>query len=241
MFCEAEANLGGRRVPPHIHTSSHFLLILRGNYITEARNQSGICGPGTLIFTPMGTAHCDRFQQAGGRFLTITPEPETACQLDRALPVSLVVQDAEARALASAAALRMRENSSTVVEGLALELLGRLTRPHAEGRHAPPWLLEARNMVADCCTGDFSIRKLAESAGVHPVHLARVFRRHFFISPAEYLRRCRVQRARLLLRKTSLPLVEVGLEVGFSDQSHFATAFKRETGMTPGLFRRLHS
>ena len=218
------------------------MLILGGNYITEARNRSGVCGPGSLIFTPTGTAHRDRFQQAGGRFLTITPEPETAHLLDGALPVPLVVQDAEARALASAVALRMRGYSATamVIEGLALELVARLTRPHAESRHAPSWLLEARNMVADCCTSDFSIRKLADHAGVHPVHLARAFRRHFFISPVEYLRRCRIQRARLLLRKTSLPLVDVAGEVGFSDQSHFANAFRRETGMTPGFYRKFH-
>lgn len=243
VFCESEANLGGRKVPTHLHTSSHFLLIVGGNYITEARNQSGVCGPGTLIFTPMGTAHCDRFQQAGGRFLTITPEPEIASQLDGALPVSLVVQDVRAQALASAAAVQIRGNSATamVVEGLALELLGRLTRPLADSRHTPSWLLEARDMVADCCTSEFSIRKLAEHAGVHPVHLARAFRRHFFISPMEYLRHCRIQRARGLLRKTSLPLVDVASEVGFSDQSHFANAFKRETGMTPGFYRKLDS
>jgi transcriptional regulator GlxA family with amidase domain len=76
--------------------------------------------------------------------------------------------------------------------------------------------------------------------GIHSIHLARAFRRYFHVSPSEYVSRCRIWRARDLLVTSRLPLAEIALEVGFSDQSHLTNAFRRETAMTPAAYRRLH-
>jgi transcriptional regulator GlxA family with amidase domain len=42
-----------------------------------------------------------------------------------------------------------------------------------------------------------------------------------------------------MLRETQLPLSEIALAAGFSDQSHLARHFRRLTGMSPSLARRL--
>jgi AraC family transcriptional regulator len=76
---------------------------------------------------------------------------------------------------------------------------------------------------------------------VHPIHLARVFRQHFRCSPGEYLRQCRMERVTQLLARKSLPLAEIALQAGFSDQSQLTHAFKRFAGLTPGAFRRTFS
>jgi len=52
--------------------------------------------------------------------------------------------------------------------------------------------------------------------------------------------RCRICRARELLVTSALDLVEIAMEMGFSDQSHLTHAFRRETAMTPAAYRRLH-
>jgi AraC family transcriptional regulator len=83
-----------------------------------------------------------------------------------------------------------------------------------------------------------TVEQLAWDAGVHPVHFARVFRRHVGLSPAEYLRRERAKRAADLLAHSLVPIVEVGLACGFADQPAFSKAFRRATGMTPASFRR---
>jgi AraC family transcriptional regulator len=93
-----------------------------------------------------------------------------------------------------------------------------------------------RDAIHDRCTANVTIRELAAIAGVHPIHLARVFRRSFACSPGEYLRRCRIEKLRELLLR-DLPLAEVALEAGFNDQSAMTTAFRRATGMTPHAFR----
>jgi AraC-like DNA-binding protein len=40
-----------------------------------------------------------------------------------------------------------------------------------------------------------------------------------------------------LMRRTHLPLAEIAQRVGFADQSHLTSIFRRETGVTPGRYR----
>jgi AraC-like DNA-binding protein len=74
---------------------------------------------------------------------------------------------------------------------------------------------------------------------VHPTHLCRAFRRHYRCTLADYVRQQRIERARQYLAEADTPLTEIALRVGYSDQSHFATAFKRLTGFTPSQFRKM--
>lgn len=126
-------------------------------------------------------------------------------------------------------------------ESLALALLAASAPgrddPHVGSGAAPRWLAVARELLDDRCGGAVRIAELAAAAGVHPVHLARVFRRHLGCTPGEYLRRRRLERAAVLLRETRRRLSDVALDCGFADQSHLANAFKRHRGVTPAAYR----
>ena len=74
---------------------------------------------------------------------------------------------------------------------------------------------------------------------VHPTHLCRAFRRHYRCTPGDYIRQLRIERARQYLAGSDTPLAEIALRVGYSDQGHFAAAFKRLTGFTPSQFRKM--
>lgn len=63
QFSELQATVPDRQVPRHTHETPHLILVTGGAYRTEARNQRGICSPGTLIFNPAGTTHRGRFSQ----------------------------------------------------------------------------------------------------------------------------------------------------------------------------------
>jgi AraC family transcriptional regulator len=54
----------------------------------------------------------------------------------------------------------------------------------------------------------------------------------------EYLRRLRIDRAAEQLVWGDLPLAEIAIAAGFSDQSHFSNVFRRRTGISPSAFRR---
>jgi AraC family transcriptional regulator len=82
-----------------------------------------------------------------------------------------------------------------------------------------------------------SIAELAAIAGTSPFHFARAFRASLGCPPHRFLVERRVERAKVLLREQHLPLAEVAVQVGFSDQAHLCSVFRRETGTSPGRFR----
>ena len=47
----------------------------------------------------------------------------------------------------------------------------------------------------------------------------------------------RIDMAKTLMRRANLPLASIAVEVGFNDQSHLTSIFRREMGTTPGRFR----
>lgn len=248
QFAELEATVPEREVPRHRHETPHFVLVLRGIYLTEARNQDGPCSSSTLIFNPAGTTHRDCFRSRKGRFLSITPSLKGSRLLDRASPVARVVAGGSPCSLAGTLITeaierefeRERRPSSLVLESLGLELVGQLLRPEEriESPCTPDWLLRTKEMIEDCAGSEITIADLAAAVAVHPVYLARAFRKHFGNSPGKYLRRKRLLRVRRLLIDTRLPLVEVALRCGFSDQSRMTHAFTSEFGIAPGRYRR---
>jgi AraC family transcriptional regulator len=246
-FAELEATIPERRVPRHTHEAPHFILILRGVYLTEAHNQDGPCSSSTLIFNPAGTTHRDCFRSRNGLFLSITPGLDGSkvlerVQVARVLAGGSVISSDDGLITGPIRREFEREGypSAVVLEGLGLELIGRLVRLNdgIESRRIPDWLLRTREMIEDCAGGELTIADLAVTAAVHPVYLARAFRKYFGTSPGEYIRRRRVLRVQRLLADTQLPLVEVALRCGFSDQSRMTHAFTSEFGVPPGQYRR---
>jgi AraC-like DNA-binding protein len=84
-----------------------------------------------------------------------------------------------------------------------------------------------------------SLDTLASMAGLSPHHFARAFRESMGVPPHGYVLRRRLEHVEQMLRDTQLPLSQIALAVGFSDQSHLARHFRRLTGMPPSIARRL--
>lgn len=83
-----------------------------------------------------------------------------------------------------------------------------------------------------------TIADLAGVACLDPSHFSRAFKRTVGIGPQRYLVRQRLERAKLLMQTTDKTLAWIAQESGFTDQSHLSVTFRRETGMTPGRFRK---
>lgn len=83
-----------------------------------------------------------------------------------------------------------------------------------------------------------SLGALSSMAGLSTNHFARAFQQSVGMPPHQYLVRRRVQHVEQMLRDTQLPLSQIALAAGFSDQSHLARHFRRVTGMPPSLARR---
>jgi transcriptional regulator GlxA family with amidase domain len=83
----------------------------------------------------------------------------------------------------------------------------------------------------------FSREALAEAAGVTLRQLERLFAKHLQTSLADHYLGLRLDRARKLLRQTSLPVVEVAMACGFAASSHFSRVYKARFGQTPNSER----
>lgn len=134
-----------------------------------------------------------------------------------------------------------REFGSLFVDSLADALFLHLLRLPAD-RHErtavlPRRISRACEKIEASIAHGVSLEALATEAGMSRFHFARAFREAVGEPPHRYLTRCRIERAKTLLRNQELPLAEIALIVGYSSQSHFTTAFRSLLNCTPRQFR----
>lgn len=85
-----------------------------------------------------------------------------------------------------------------------------------------------------------SLRHLAAIAGLSVRQLERLFHVHLGVAPRTYYRRVRLDRARLLLRQTSMSVLDVAVACGFSSASHFSRNYRAAFGHSPVRERKPH-
>jgi AraC family transcriptional regulator len=236
----------GSSLPWHTHDCPTICFVLEGAFTEVAGGQALLCVPATLKFMPAGERHCDRFDLGNARGLLIEAGPsrvETIRPHSKILEERAVYHGGTLAALAQRIVQELRRMDAAaplVIEGLLLELVASATRERAsrETVAEPPWLREVREILRADPAIHWSLGALAGEAGVHPVTLARAFRRSYGCSVGEFVRRLRIGRAARELAGGDAPLAEIALAAGFSDQSHFSNVFRRRTGMSPSEFRR---
>jgi len=225
-------------IAPHEHDHAHFIWIKAGCYHTNARSAEGAVGTGAVLYVAPGTRHRDRFDTPG-ELLAFVPSDALMSLFGPAPDIGTRVVQGGACALMSVfaeEAWRADAHSAITLEALALELLA-AAREGVDIGNRPRWLDRARDRLREDWEEEPSLAALAAEAGVHPVHFARAFRRFVGTTPGDYRRRQRAIRAARLLARTSVPLSEVALACGFSDQAAFTKSFRRVAGLAPGAFR----
>lgn len=84
---------------------------------------------------------------------------------------------------------------------------------------------------------DLTLTKVAEYLGVSPNYFSTLFHKTVGESFREHLCRVRIEESKRLLLSTDIPLNQISLAIGFSDQSYYCKVFKRITGLSPGEYR----
>jgi AraC family transcriptional regulator len=237
---------GGSRLPWHHHEGPTLCFVLRGAFTETSGGERLTCTPDTLKVMPAGERHCDDFDRGDARGLLVETDPARAQAIRDHAPV-LDERTAFHGGLPAALARRVYQEfrqadaaAPLAVEGLLLELLAAVSRRQREREPngMAPWLGETRDRIHAELAGRPSLSELAAGVGVHPVTLARAFRRTFGCTIGEYLRRLRIERAAEHLASGNQPLAEIALAAGFADQSHFSNVFRRRVGMSPSAYRR---
>jgi len=234
------------RMAAHDHATLGISIVLRGTVEETVGRTTEQAGTAGFVVKPPGTVHSNRFGPAGARLLSVEIRPALAEELVataafhrwRWLHTTAVLRIA-ARTLhaGSGPTPAAAERADTLIADIVDLLAGESGR--TAGGRPPAWLLAIRDRLHVEYAGPCRARDLARDAGVHPVYLARVFRRHFGCSLTEYLRRQRVRAAAAALGEP-VPLVAgVAAAAGFADQSHLCRTFRAAVGVAPAGYRAL--
>lgn len=79
---------------------------------------------------------------------------------------------------------------------------------------------------------------VAASVFVTSSYLSRIFHQETGVKITDFLTRCRIEEAKMLLRTTEHTVSDIATESGFDSFSYFSTVFKKVTGLTPVQYRR---
>jgi AraC-like DNA-binding protein len=138
----------------------------------------------------------------------------------------------------------MQEETDFRKEELFLFLLEQLLEEYTEQDVTKPAAEPSAEIKAVCdylekhFADSINLEDLCSLTGFSKYYLLRSFTRQKGISPYSYLETIRIGKARKLLEQGILP-IEVALQTGFTDQSHFSNFFKKFIGLTPKQYMNI--
>ncbi|HEY0715213.1 MAG TPA: GlxA family transcriptional regulator [Polyangia bacterium] len=118
--------------------------------------------------------------------------------------------------------------------GHQAQFSGALRRQEKE----PPRMHDIASFVVEHVDQPLPVERVAAGVGMSPRSLSRWCRAHLDESPAELVRRLRIDEARRLLEETALPLKDIGARTGLGDASTLWRAFTHHLGVTPAAYRQ---
>lgn len=245
----------GFRQEPHDHDSAGITLLIAGSLVESAAGAVALATPLSVVVKPAGVVHANRVGPWGARTLQITlergaPETLTGGDDDHGLGAWRWLHAGPGTREFLTLARKVRHTGrlgqhgqpplAGAVAGLLRELAGPASGDRAEAPRAVPlWLRRVRYALEEpepdvCAVGD-----LAQRVGIHPVSLARAFRRHYGVAPRDYRKRHRLRRAALAIERSGWDLTRVAHESGYADHSHMCRQMREITGMAPSELRAL--
>ena len=209
-----------------------------GDIVLIAPEQTHSCNPVEKMPRSYQMAHLDASWFHGSLGMTLYQQEglRVAEPLVRDTELFAKVRDLFAMARAETAA------TGLVLTALLTKMHSRyqcfLPAPAAQ-RPAAAALTE-RSVTERVLAGEYSVSKLAQSAGVRRESFSRFFRRTTGLPPSSYLHCLRLEYGRHLLQE-GCSVAEAAAATGYVDQSHFHRMFVRYCSVTPGCYRKNQS
>lgn len=232
-------NFGWRKLAGGVEIS----WVERGRSEWQVGQYRGLRRAGSVSVLEPGELAVGTRVLAAGDFFQIEIDPERS-EFHGALHRQLDAQRTTEFAAAVARAVRGHEGELAVQTTLA-ELLLSLARTPAVAdlgspRAAAGLVARMQELVHDRYQDPLSLEELAAAAGISRFKAVRAFRRVLGVTPFEYLRLVRLERAAAALRAGGRP-IDVAVAAGFADQAHLSRSFVAVYQMPPGAFARAYT
>jgi two-component system response regulator YesN len=110
---------------------------------------------------------------------------------------------------------------------------------YTKNRNARP-VRQAIAYIEEHFGGNISLEILAKEVGLSPVYFSAVFKKETGANFSNYLADFRIKKAKDMLKKSNVNINEIAYGTGFQDPKYFSKLFKKATGVTPVVYRRIY-
>jgi len=231
-------------LPEHEHGEPFFTYVLRGSYTENASGTPRMCSAGDVIIHPPGDTHSNAVGHQGTASLNVQISPDLWDFLSSSAEVrsvtGLVLSDDIQWAAIAVWREFHRDDAATALaltESVALFCASLVEIRQRASLSISGRLDSAAEMIGDCRQRAPTLSEVASEVGVHPMHLAKLFRRRYRCSLGEFARRRRVAWACNELANRDRTISSIAAEAGFADHAHFTRTFRRIAGCTPAWWR----
>lgn len=232
-------------LPEHGHARPLFTYVLRGSFTEHAGQVRRDCRRGSLVFRAGGECHANVVGPEGTASFNVEINPEcwSALTLDdpcgRALAGQMLSGDIEWLVFPVWREFHRDDHASTLGLDEAVALLCAAVRRSVEriASGATRRVDLAAEYIGEGLAPAPGLAEVARVVGVHPMHLAKLFRGRHGCSMGEFVRRRRIAWACGQLADKSLTIASIAAKAGFADHAHFTRTFRRLTGCTPTWYR----
>lgn len=168
------------------------------------------------------------------RYFARDQDPFERAPTDRAWPL-----DAPAQAALKHWASRLAATGRprVVLDGFLMELPHLLHEPVRGAKPVPEWLVRARQEMAAPEQFAGGTLALARLAGRSPSHVARAAVRWYGQTPTEIVNAARMEFGARQLADTARPIMDIALDCGLNNLSHFYALFRKRFGVSPRRYR----
>jgi AraC family transcriptional regulator len=228
----------------HEHSEPFFTYVLRGSYAEYASGTRRTCSAGDVIIHPPGDTHSNAVGRDGTASLNVQINPDlwdylTSSAEVRSITGHVLSDDIQWAAIAVWREFHRDDDVSTLAltEAVALFCASLVDIRQRSCLPISRRLDSAAELLGDFRTRVPTLSEIACQVGVHPMHLAKLFRRRYRCSLGEFVRRRRVAWACNELANRDRTISSIAVEAGFADHAHFTRTFRRITGCTPAWWR----
>lgn len=231
---------------PHAHASLSLGAVDGGNSVFRRDGVSRRLSRGDVVFIPAGEVHsCNPDEDGQWSYQMLYLDPAWVAEVVSessgrepalAVPLPLARPDRVHARLTRLNRCLFSDVEDQDKEAELLCFVGDLFCADETLPTASRWR-DVRALIEERCADALPLATLAAVAGMSRYHFVRAFRREVGMTPHAWQIDARIRRARELLAR-DMPLVEVALQLGFADQSHFQRAFKQRVAATPREYRR---